>query len=89
MTNLNNLKVKLDDRFPESQIMINGLSDLPEHYAPRGRNGSHIEIEVKSMLFKDKSLIDQHKMIHEVIEDLMQMNGGFIHAVTIKTSLKS
>jgi stress-induced morphogen len=87
MAKLNNLKTKLDDRFPESQIMINGLSDLPEHYAPTGRSGSHIEINVKSRLFKDKSLLDQHKMIHEAIEELMQMNGGFIHAVTIKTSL--
>ena len=87
MTKFTDLHTKLEKCFPESLIEINGLSNLPEHYAPTGRNGTHLDIRVVSGLFKDKPLLEQHKMIHSAIENFMQMNGGFIHAVTIKTSV--
>ncbi len=47
------------------------------------KDGQHYEITVQSDSFKGKSLVDQHKMVHDSIRELRQQ----MHAVVIKTSL--
>ena len=76
---------ELNKDFPNSIIKVNGYSELEEHYRPTGRSGNHLKIDITSDLFKIKSLLEQHKMVHKSLEKLMQINGGFIHALTIKT----
>ncbi len=85
MTNLQHVLKVLNDDFPNSVIEVNGFREVEEHYHPKGRTGNHLKINVISHLFEEKTLLEQHKMVHNSLEDLMQMNGGFIHAVTIKT----
>ncbi|MBC7474874.1 MAG: BolA family transcriptional regulator [Candidatus Sericytochromatia bacterium] len=51
--------------------------------------GNHLRIEVVSEAFSGKSLIQQHKMIHEILDHQMENRGGFIHALSIKTSIPS
>ncbi len=48
--------------------------------------GNHLRIEVVSDEFKGKSLIQQHKMVHDILDHQMENRGGFIHALSIKTS---
>lgn len=49
--------------------------------------GNHLRVEVVSTGFKEKSLIQQHKMVHEILDGQMENRGGFIHALSIKTSV--
>ena len=85
MTNILYVLKVLNSEFPNSIIKVNGLEEVEEHYRPKGREGNHLKIDITSSLFDGKTLLEQHKMVHNSLDDLMQMNGGFIHAVTIKT----
>lgn len=46
------------------------------------KDGQHYEIDVKSDSFKGKSLVEQHKMVHDSIKEIRQQ----MHAVIIKTN---
>jgi len=79
---------RLKRDFPNSIVRVNGKQELPEHYSPNERTGTHLKIEIRSDIFEGIVLIDQHRMVHNSLADLMQINGGFIHALTIKTGSK-
>ena len=85
MTNIQHVFRVLNDDFPNSFIKVNGIEEVEEHYRPKGREGNHLKIDITSHIFDGKTLLEQHKMVHNSLEGLIQMNGGFIHAVTIKT----
>jgi len=85
MTNIQNVFKALNGKFPNSKIKINGFSELEEHYRSEGRSGNHLKLDITSEMFICKPLLEQHRLVHKSIEHLMQINGGFIHAVTIKT----
>ena len=87
MTDLQNVFYVLNNAFPESEIKVNGLTELTEHFRPKGRSGNHLKIHITSQLFAGNALLEQHIMVHNALSGLMQMNGGFIHAVTIKTKV--
>lgn len=65
--------------------VINTLSDAKVNVYDLG-GGNHLRVDVVSKEFQGKSLINQHKMIHEILDHLMENRGGFIHALSIKTS---
>jgi stress-induced morphogen len=88
MIDLQHVFKVLTNSFPDSEIKVNGFSELQEHYRPTGRTGNHLKIDVTSNLFEGRTLLEQHKMVHNSLEKLMQMNGGFIHAVIIKTRME-
>ncbi len=88
LQNIQTVLDRLNQDFPSSIVLVNGKQDLPEHYSPSERKGTHLNVEVKSHIFEGIVLIDQHRMVHNSLTDLMQINGGFIHALTIKTRKK-
>ncbi|MEE8341592.1 MAG: BolA family protein [Candidatus Neomarinimicrobiota bacterium] len=88
MTNIQHVFKALSAKFPDSEIKINGYTDLPEHYSPSGRSGNHLKLDITSELFENKTLLEQHKMVHNTLEKFMQVNDGFIHALTIKTKME-
>ncbi len=88
MTNIQHVFKVLNTTFPKSDIKINGFTELQEHYRPTGRSGNHLKIAITSNSFKDKTLLEQHKMVYKSLENLMQANAGFIHALTIKTKME-
>ena len=88
MNDLQHVFKALNTAFPAGFIKINGFSELEEHYRPKGHTGNYLKIDITSNLFEGKSLLEQHKMVHDSLTDLMQINGGFIHAVTIKTRME-
>lgn len=47
------------------------------------RGGDHIQVIVVSPDFENKSLVDQHKIVYEILENEMKTNE--IHALTLKT----
>lgn len=46
-------------------------------------NHQHIIAEVKSKEFRNKSLIEQHRMIYDILKK--ELKAGEIHALKIKT----
>ncbi|OGI18982.1 MAG: hypothetical protein A3B68_07175 [Candidatus Melainabacteria bacterium RIFCSPHIGHO2_02_FULL_34_12] len=47
------------------------------------RGGDHIQVIAVSPDFENKSLIDQHKIIYEILS--LEMKSNVIHALTLKT----
>ena len=47
------------------------------------RGGDHIQVIVVSPEFENKSLVDQHKIVYDILSDEMKKNE--IHALTLKT----
>lgn len=47
------------------------------------RGGDHIQVIAVSPEFENKILIEQHKMIYEILSE--EMKSNVIHALTLKT----
>ena len=47
------------------------------------RGGDHIQVVVVSPDFENKSLVEQHKIIYDILQDEMKSNA--IHALALKT----
>jgi len=47
------------------------------------RGGDHIQVIVVSSEFENKSLVEQHKIVYDILSDEMKTNE--IHALTLKT----
>jgi acid stress-induced BolA-like protein IbaG/YrbA len=47
-------------------------------------DGHHFEIEVASAEFKNKSLVEQHRLVYKALGNVFD---GPVHAVEIKTSI--
>ena len=47
------------------------------------RGGDHIQVIVVSPDFENKSLVEQHKIVYDILENEMKSNA--IHALTLKT----
>jgi stress-induced morphogen len=45
--------------------------------------GMHLQVRVTSGDFKDKSLVEQHKMVYAALDDLLK--SGELHSINIKT----
>ena len=58
--------------FPEAKIQVSDMTGT----------GDHFDIRVVSKQFEGKTLIEQHRMVHQALES--EMDRG-IHAVQIKT----
>lgn len=68
------------------EIIKNAWSDAQVSIYDLG-GGNHLRVEIVSKEFADKPLIKQHKMVHDILDHEMESNGGFIHALSIKTSI--
>lgn len=62
----------LTSSFPESKILLKDLVGDEDHY----------ELTISSPLFANKSKIEQHKMVNNVLKEYL---GKTLHALTIKT----
>jgi stress-induced morphogen len=61
------------ENLPGAQVRVSDMTGT----------GDHFEIEVVSAAFAGKPLIDQHKMLHAILEG--KMGFGDIHAVKLRT----
>lgn len=76
MSNFDLVTQTIKDAIKDAEVSIYDLG-----------GGNHLRVEVISKEFEGKTLIKQHKMIHEILDHQMENRGGFIHALSIKTSL--
>ena len=63
----------IKERFPDAKIEIEDLAGDGDHYAAT----------VVSEAFRDKTRIQQHQMVYDVLKGNM---GGALHALALKTA---
>ena len=72
MIALSEIELKLKQKINISYIEVIDL-----------RGGDHIQVIVVSSEFENKSLIEQHKIVYDVLSEEIKTNQ--IHALTLKT----
>ena len=73
MTDPNEVAQLIKKGIPGAQVQVEDMTGT----------GDHFQILVVSSIFKGKMLIDQHRLIQQVLKEAM--DDGRIHAVHIKT----
>ncbi|EGG17104.1 hypothetical protein DFA_08086 [Cavenderia fasciculata] len=71
---------KLNTEFNPIHLEVNNESYM--HSVPKGSE-THFKVIVVSELFKGKSMIQQHRMVNELLSE--ELKGG-VHALSIKTA---
>lgn len=66
-----------------NKVLENPVIEIHEDMACNGH--CHMELVVESSTFKGKSLVEQHRIINQQLQDLMQSK---IHALKLKTIAK-
>lgn len=65
------MEERLQQNFPNGQIEVdNG-------------DGMHLRVQVTTDEFKNKTMIEQHKMVYSALDDLIK--SGEVHSINIKT----
>ena len=67
------LQQLLEERIPESKVAVTDLTGTMDHY----------KVDIVSPVFEGKSLIEQHKVVHQACGEYLTRE---IHALQIKTS---
>jgi len=67
------MEKRLRQNFPSADFEITDSED-----------GMHLQIKISSSIFKNKPLIQQHKMVYAALDDLIK--SGELHSINIKTS---
>lgn len=66
------VKKLIQDHVPDADVQVSDMTGTSDHF----------DVRVCSPVFAGKSLMDQHKMIHEALGEHLTTS---IHAVNIKT----
>ena len=72
MMMLSEIESKIREQISVSHIQVIDL-----------RGGDHIQVILVSPEFENKSLIEQHKKVYEILD--AEMKSNVIHALTLKT----
>ncbi len=81
------IRKRIKSAFGPSEINIVDQSHLHAgHIGALESGGGHYQLEVVSILFTDKSLLERHRMIYEALGDAM---GTVIHALSINAQTPS
>ena len=72
MQNPDSIKQLIEGKIPNSVVQVQDMTGTQDHF----------EIEVVSSVFEGQSLIDRHRMLHQILEKPME---GDIHAVKFRT----
>lgn len=67
------LKEIIKKSFPNSKAEITDMVGSGDHY----------EISIKDKIFKDKSKIEQHRLVNSALKEVLK---GDLHAIVIKTT---
>ena len=77
---LSTLRERLESAFAPTRLDI--IDDSHKHIGHAGaRHGGHFTVVVISDMFKDKSLLERHRMVYDAVGNLLQTG---VHALSIK-----
>ncbi len=82
---INMIRERLKDAFSPSLLEIDDQSAAHAGHAG-ARNGGHFAVHLVSDAFRDKTVIQRHRMVYDALGDLMQTE---IHALSIKADTTS
>ena len=72
MMSTSQLKKLLEERFPGAQVAVRDMTGTSDHF----------DVEIVSPVFAGKSLVEQHKLVHQAVGTHLTTT---IHALQIKT----
>ena len=79
-----NIVSKLKKHLEPSFIEVIDESHLHANHNPDAKNGgTHFKIKIISNTFKDKSKIEKHRIVHEILD--YELKNG-VHALTLNLS---
>ncbi len=79
-----NIVSKLKKHLEPSFIEVIDESHLHANHNPDAKNGgTHFKIKIISNTFKDKSKIEKHRIVHEILD--YELKNG-VHALTLSLS---
>ena len=79
-----NIVSKLKKHLEPSFIEVIDESPLHANHNPDAKNGgTHFKIKIISNTFKDKSKIEKHRIVHEILD--YELKNG-VHALTLNLS---
>ncbi len=67
------LQKMIEEAFPGATVEVADLTGTSDHY----------RVEVRSSIFHEKSLIEQHRLVKDAVQSAY--DDGRLHALTIKT----
>src|SRR5690606_39022968 len=76
------IKVKLETELEATHVQIVDNSWMHAGHAGAASGGSHLAILIVSPKFEGQGIMDQHRMVHQVLKEEM---CGAIHALELKT----
>ena len=79
---LSHVKQKLEKALPGAIVEV---SDESAGHIEHNPSGAHISVIVTYAGFKDKTLLQQHHMIYDILKDELKEK---IHALKIKTRVR-
>ena len=79
---LSHVKQKLEQSLPGAIVEV---SDESAGHIEHNPTGAHISLIVTYSGFKDKTLLQQHQMIYDILKEELQEK---IHALKIKTRVR-
>ena len=79
-----NIVSKLQKHLEPSFIEVIDESHLHANHNPDAKNGgTHFKVKIISNTFKDKSKIEKHRIVHEILD--YELKNG-VHALTLNLS---
>ncbi len=72
----------LEASFQPAELDIIDESHLHAGHAGARSGKGHFRVTISSAAFADKSMLEQHRMIYEALEDMMKTD---IHALSVKS----
>ena len=79
-----NIVSKLKKHLEPSFIEVIDESHLHANHNPDSKNGgTHFKVKIISNTFKDKSKIEKHRIVHEILD--YELKNG-VHALTLSLS---
>ncbi len=72
----------LETRFQPVELDIIDESHLHAGHAGARSGKGHFHVTISSAAFADKSMLEQHRMIYEALEEMMKTD---IHALSVKS----
>ena len=80
---IDSIKNKLESAFPGAQIALKNTTSMHQGH---GNCGLHLKTKIIYEGFKEITLIERHRMIHEVLKEEM---NSIIHALSIEAKYES
>ncbi len=80
--NLKKIRQALEEKFLPLHLEVEDQSAQHRSHAGAASGGGHYAVTLVAAAFSGKSLVERHRMVHEVLRGLF---GGEIHALALKT----